>query len=304
MPAEKPVGVIGVGLMGTACAGRLRGAGFQVLGYDVDARKLEGLRSLGARAASSIAEVARECRQVVMAVFDTGQVEEAVEGLLAAQPAHVPSRLPGAVEPPALAVICVSTCDPDRIAALAARLPAHRLQFIESPVSGTSAQVARGDALGLVAGDRAAIDGARGVIEAIAPRWHHLGAAGNGGRAKLAINLILGINRAGLAEGLVFAERMGLPPDAFLAVARDSAAYSQVMDIKGKKMVGGDFSPQGYVHQSLKDFSLMLDQARKLKQQLPFGETYKALMEGCVARGEGELDNSAVIKEIRRRRIS
>jgi putative dehydrogenase len=303
MPAEKPVGVIGVGLMGTACAGRLRGAGFEVLGYDVDARKLEGLRPLGARAAGSIAEVARECQQVVLSVFDTGQVEEAVEGLLAAQAAHVPSRLPGEVEPPALAVICVSTCDPDRIAALAARLPAHRLHFIESPVSGTSDQVARGDALGLVAGDRAAIDAARGVIEAIAPRWHHLGAAGNGGRAKLAINLILGINRAGLAEGLVFAERLGLSPGAFLPVARDSAAYSQVMDIKGKKMVGGDFSPQGYVHQSLKDFSLMLDQARKLKQQLPFGETYKALMEGCVARGEGELDNSAVIKEIRRRRI-
>ena len=299
---RRPVGVIGVGLMGTACAGRLRGAGFEVLGYDVDPRKLDGLRSLGGRAAGSIAEIARECDQVVLAVFDTGQVEKAVEGLLTARPAHNPSRLPGAVEPPALAVICVSTCDPDRIAALAGRLPPGRLQFIESPVSGTSDQVARGDALGLVAGDRAAIEGARGVIEAIAPRWHHLGAAGNGGRAKLAINLILGINRAGLAEGLVFAERMGLPLDSFLSVARESAAYSQVMDIKGRKMVGSEFSPQGYVHQSLKDFSLMLEQARKLKQQLPLGETYKALMEGCVARGEAELDNSAVINEIRRRR--
>jgi 3-hydroxyisobutyrate dehydrogenase-like beta-hydroxyacid dehydrogenase len=198
--------------------------------------------------------------------------------------------------------VCVSTCDPDRIAALAGRIPAGRLRFIESPVSGTSDQVARGDALGLVAGDPDAAEGARAVIEAIAPRWHHLGAAGNGGRAKLAINLILGVNRAALAEGLVFAERMSLPADAFLAVARESAAYSQVMDIKGKKMVAGDFSPQGYVHQSLKDFSLMLEQARKLKQQLPFGETYRALMEGCVARGEGELDNSAVINEIRRRR--
>src|SRR5688572_7036261 len=294
MPTKKPVGLIGWGLMGTACAGRLRGAGFEVLGYDVDRRKLDGLRSPGGRPAGSIAEIARECDQVVLAVFDTGQVEEAVEGLLAARPADAP----------ALAVICVSTCDPDRIAALAGRLSPGRLQFIESPVSGTSDQVAPGDALGLVAGGRSAIAGARGVIEAIAPRWHHLGAAGNGGRAKLAINLILGINRAGLAEGLVFAERMGLPLDSFLSVARDSAAYSQVMDIKGRKMVGGEFSPQGYVHQSLKDFSLMLAQARRLKQQLPLGETYKSLMEGCVARGEAELDNSAVIKEIRRRRIS
>jgi 3-hydroxyisobutyrate dehydrogenase-like beta-hydroxyacid dehydrogenase len=290
----RPVGIVGVGLMGAACAKRLRAAGFDVLAYDVDAAKLAGALSLGARAAGSIAEIAGSCDRVVLAVFDTGQVEDAVEGprgLLAARPA----------EAAPLAVICVSTCDPDRIAALAGRIPADRLQFIESPVSGTSDQVARGDALGLVAGDRAAAEGARAVIEAIAPRWHHLGAAGNGARAKLAINLILGVNRAALAEGLVFAERMGLPPEAFLAVARESAAYSQIMDVKGKKMVGSDFSPQGYVHQSLKDFSLMLEQARKLNQQLPFGETYRALLEGCVAHGEGELDNSAIIKEIRRR---
>ena len=197
-------------------------------------------------------------------------------------------------------MLCVSTCDPDRIAALAARLP-RSLRFVESPVSGTSDQTARGESLGLIGGERAVVDSVRDVIEAIAPRWHYLGAAGNGGRAKLAVNLILGINRAGLAEGLVFAERMGLDAGAFLGVARDSAAYSQVMDIKGKKMTTGEFSPQGYVHQSLKDFTLMLDQARRVKQRLPFGETYKQLMDGCVAAGEGDLDNSAVIREIRRR---
>src|SRR5688572_17455107 len=102
MPAGKPVGLIGVGLMGTACAGRLRGGGFDVLGYDVDPRKLDGLRLLGGRAAGSIAEVARECEQAVLAVFDTGQVEDAVEALLAARPNAA-----------AFAVICVSTCDPD-----------------------------------------------------------------------------------------------------------------------------------------------------------------------------------------------
>jgi 3-hydroxyisobutyrate dehydrogenase-like beta-hydroxyacid dehydrogenase len=73
------------------------------------------------------------------------------------------------------------------------------------------------------------------------------------------------------------------------------------MDVKGGKMLAGDFSPQGYVHQSLKDFSLMLELARRLRQRLPLGETYKALMDGCVGAGEGDLDNSAVIKEIRRR---
>ena len=288
---KRPVGVIGTGLMGMACAKRLLGAGFDVVGYDVDAGKIKQVEALGARAVRSIPELARECDRIVLAVFNTDQVEDTVEG-------------PGgllATGAPSLTAICVSTCDPGRIVALAARLPAARLRFVEAPVSGTREQTARGEALGLIGGEPAAVEAARDVIVAIAPRWHHIGPTGSGGRAKLAINLILGINRAALAEGLVFAERMGLDPAAFLAVARESAAYSQIMDIKGKKMLAGDFSPQGYVAQSLKDFSLMLEQARRLKQQLPLGEVYKALMDGCVAAGEGNLDNSAVIREIRRR---
>ena len=67
-------------------------------------------------------------------------------------------------------------------------------------------------------------------------------------------------------------------------------------------MVLGDFAPQGFVAQSLKDFSLMAEQAQHIGQRLPLAETYTALMRGCVAQGEGELDNAAVINEIRRRR--
>jgi 3-hydroxyisobutyrate dehydrogenase-like beta-hydroxyacid dehydrogenase len=292
--ARRPVGVIGVGLMGMACSKRLLAAGFDVLGYDVDAGKRSRLETLGGIAAGSAAAIARECDTVVLAVFSTAQVEDTLEG-----PEGLLAGRPNDAAP--LTVICISTCDPERIAALTLRLPARRVRFVESPVSGTSDQVARGEALGLVAGERAAIDAAREVIEAIVPRWHYLGAAGNGGRTKLAINLILGINRAALAEGLVFAERMGLAPQTFLAVARDSAAYSQVMDIKGGKMVSGDFAPHGFVAQSLKDFALMAAEAKRLKQCLPLAETYTGLMQGCIAAGEGELDNSAVIKEIRRR---
>lgn len=292
--ARRPVGVIGTGLMGAACAKRLLAAGFDVLGYDIDAAKLKALAALGARAAPSVEDIARECDRVVLAVFNTDQVEQAIEGprgLVASRPSGTPP----------LVTICVSTCDPDRIAALAARLPADRVRYVEAPVSGTSEQTARGEALGLIGGEPSAVEAARDVIAAISPRWHHLGPVGNGGRAKLAINLILAINRDGLAEGLVFAERMGLDPAAFLAVARESAAYSQIMDVKGGKMIKGDFTPHGFVTQSLKDYSLMAAQARRAKQRLPLGETHASLLEGCIAAGEGGLDNSAVIREIRRR---
>src|SRR5262245_32933992 len=289
-----PVGVIGTGLMGTACAKRLLAAGFDVVGYDVELEKLLALAKHGARAAPSIEGIASACDRVVLAVFNTDQVEQVVEG-----PRGLAASRPSGAPP--LVAVCVSTCDPDRIAALAARLPAARVRLVEAPVSGTSEQTARGDALGLVGGGPSPVETVRDVIGWIAPRWRHVGAAGDGWRTKLAINRILGNNPAALAEGLVLAERMGLAPDRFLEAARDSAAYSQVMDIKGGKMISANFEPQGYVAQSLKDFSLMLEQARRLGQRLPLAEIYASLMEGCIAAGEGELDNSAVIREIRRR---
>lgn len=287
----KPVGLAGCGLMGTACAQRLRGAGLEVVGYDIDAGKAAALTAIGAGTAASLAELASRCDTVVLAVFNTDQAEASCDALAAARPAG---------QPP-LTAVCVSTCDPDRIAALAARLPAERLRLVEMPVSGTSDQTARGDALGLVGGDPAAAEAVKPVLDAICPRRHHLGTAGNGGRAKLAINLILGINRAALAEGLVFAQRMGLPLTPFLGVAKDSAAYSQIMDIKGAKMIAGDFTPHGKIAQTLKDFSLMLEVAEKLKQQLPLASTYTDIVEGCMRAGEAELDNAAVIREIGRR---
>ena len=129
----------------------------------------------------------------------------------------------------------------------------------------------------------------------------HIGRAGDGGRAKLAVNHILALNRLALAEGLVFAARLGLDPAAFLKVARSSAAASQVMDTKGPKMIAGEFSPEGRVRQSLKDAQLMLDQARKKGQKLPLLEIHADVLEACMRHGEGEHDNSIVIEEIRRR---
>jgi len=292
MISKPPIGVIGIGLMGMACAKRMRAAGLELLGYDVDAKKVDALVQLGGKPAASVAEIARACRKVVLAVFNTDQVEQTVDALVAAHPAGTPPII----------ALCVSTCDPDRISRLVARTPADKVQYVESPVSGTSGQTEKGDALGMIGGDPAAAEAAKDVLDAICPRRHHLGAAGNGGRAKLAINLILGVNRAALAEGLVFAQKLGLDPGAFLKVARESAAQSQVMDIKGPKMVSGDYTPHGFITQTRKDFLLMLEQAKARGQGLPLAETYVSIVNGCMAAGEGDLDNSAVIEEIRRRK--
>ena len=286
MAAVTPVGLIGIGLMGEVYARRLVAAGFAVVGFDVDPAKDERLIQIGARA-GSLADIARDCDPIVLAVFSTDQVEDVVERAL----------LPAAA---GKIVICTSTCDPDRIAALGARV-ADKLRFLEAPVSGTSEQVRNGDGVGLVGGDAPIAQAAASVLDALFPRRFHIGKIGDGGRTKLAVNLILGLNRLALAEGLVFAARLGLDPAAFLNVARSSAAASQVMATKGPKMVAGDFSPEGRVRQTLKDADLMLDQARKAGQRLPLLSVHADVLQACIRHGEGDADNSIVIEEIRRR---
>jgi 3-hydroxyisobutyrate dehydrogenase-like beta-hydroxyacid dehydrogenase len=224
-------------------------------------------------------------------VFSTEQVEDVVENHL----------LPALGDGSGKIVLCMSTCDPDRVAALAGRVIPRGIRYLDVPVSGTSDQVRRGDGVALIGGDVAIADEAKDVLDALFARRFHIGAVGDGGRAKLAVNLILGLNRLALAEGLVFAERLGLDPAAFLEVARGSASYSQVMETKGAKMVQGDFSPEGRVRQTLKDARLMLDQAAAAGQKLSMLELHAAVLEACVLAGEADLDNSAVIREVRRR---
>jgi len=286
MPALKSIGLIGLGLMGEVYASRLIAAGFDVIGFDLDAARNERLRQIGGRV-GSLADVARNGNPIVVAVFSTDQVEDVVERAL----------LPAAA---GKIVICTSTCDPDQLAALGARIE-KQLRFLEAPVSGTSAQVCHGDGVGLIGGDAQVAEAAAPILDVLFPKRFHMGKIGDGGRAKLAVNLILGLNRLALAEGLVFAARLGLDEAAFLDVARSSAAASQVMDTKGPKMVTGDFAPEGRVRQTLKDARLMIAQARKIGQELPLLAVHAAVLEACLRHGEGERDNSIVIEEIRRR---
>ena len=290
---DQSIGLIGLGFMGCALATRLLAAGFQVSGFDIDAAKIARLEALGGQAARSVVDVGLHCKRIVVAVYDTVQVEEVVvgnAGLASAARSHT--------------VLCTSTVEPERIAALAQCAAARGIHLVECPISGTSSQVRSGDGVGLLAGASEAIAGVRDILDAICPKRHIVGAPGDAARAKLAINLVLQLNRAALAEGLVFAERLGVDPAAFLAVLRDSPARSDVMDTKGEKMLRGDFSAQSRIAQTLKDAELMLSEARRLGQQLPLMELNAVLLAEAIAQGGGERDSAAVVEAICARRTA
>lgn len=283
-----PVGLIGVGLMGMAFAHRLRGAGLPVVGFDVDPARLEALVAIGGEKASSVDDVVRRCAIVLVVVFSADQADGVLGEIVASD--HRPRT-----------VVLSITCDPERTVALAQRAAAAGLRFLEAPVSGTSDQVLHGDGVGLLGGDLPDDGRLTAMFGALMPRRFYVGKVGDGAKAKLAVNLILNLNRLALAEGLVLAERMGLDVKTFFDIARGSAAYSQVMDTKGGKMVSRDFAPHGRAAQALKDVRLMLTQAAGAGQQLPGCEVAASLLESCVRQGEGDKDSTVIVEEIRRR---
>jgi putative dehydrogenase len=287
MATHPPVGIIGLGLLGSVLAARLIGAGIAVIGFDLDPAQRAALKDIGGDVAASAIQVIARCQTTLVAVYNAGQIE-----LLFDELGRKP-HLAGAV------MVCTTTCAPEDIVSIAARAADAGLGFVEAPISGTSAETRDGSALALVAGEIEAVDAVQGVLNVICPQQMRMGGIGNAARTKLALNLILQNNRAALAEGLAFAESMGLDAAAFLATARRSAAYSRVMDSKGEKMLARDFAPQSHIAQTLKDSELILEEARQQEQHLPMTLIQTGLLRSAITLVGPEADSSAVIEAIR-----
>jgi 3-hydroxyisobutyrate dehydrogenase-like beta-hydroxyacid dehydrogenase len=154
----------------------------------------------------------------------------------------------------------------------------------------------------MVGGEKKAYEQCLNIFQILGKNVFYLGDSGNGSKAKLASNLILGLNRLALAEGLVFAEKLGLDQKAFLELLKVTPAYSAAMDIKGKKMLDGDFTAQARLTQHHKDVSIILKYSEKLGQELPLSQVHLDVLKKAIEAGDGDLDNSAVIREIERRK--
>lgn len=285
------IGIVGLGLMGQALADRLLAAGTRVAGFDRESAKSERLAQRGGQACDSLAALFEAAADIVLCVFNAAQAREVAQAL--------PLR---ADSDRRMTVICTSTCDPADMADLGSLVEARGHDFIEMPISGSSQQFATGRAVGLVACRETVNEARSALIGAVCSEHRYLGPNfGDASRAKLAINLVLGVNRAALAEGLAFALNLGLEPQRFFEVLRGSAAYSQVMDIKGPLMLQGRFEPpQSRVDQSHKDFSLIVGLGEHVGLGLPFAREYRRMMQQCIDEGEAHLDNAIIIRAIER----
>ena len=287
--AGSPLGLIGVGLVGTAIAQRLLGAGWRVIGWDFDPGRCSALGAAGGTVAGGIAEVFAASDRILLSL-PTDEVVAAVlrdadDSLRAGQ-----------------VIVDTSTGAPESAVEQARRLSGRGVSYLDATVSGSSEQLRDGQAVLLVGAEEAAFRACRDLFASLAPTTFHTGPPGSGTRMKLVTNLVLGLNRAALAEGLAFAEAVGVAPSAALEVLRGSPAYSRAMDAKGRKMIEGDFAPQARLSQHLKDVRLILRSAGERGRPLPLSEAHRTLLERAEAAGWGDLDNSAIIKVLRESR--
>jgi 3-hydroxyisobutyrate dehydrogenase-like beta-hydroxyacid dehydrogenase len=284
---KKIVGLIGLGLMGRALSERLIANGVRVLGHDIARAAVSGFKQAGGLIAPDAGAVFGTCEIVILSLPTDTEVRAVLQEAAG-------SLRDGQI------ILDTTTGNPDSTTTLARELAARHVQYLDATLSGSSEQARQGQALWMVGGDREAFQRCADLFRILTNHLIHTGPSGTGAKMKLVTNLVLGLNRAALAEGLAFAGALGLNVEQTLEILRASMAYSRIMDSKGEKMLRGDFEPQARLSQHLKDVQLMLEAAAQAGQRLPFSQTHCEVLRLAELQGLGALDNSAIIEFLRK----
>ncbi|HEY6675167.1 MAG TPA: NAD(P)-dependent oxidoreductase [Terrimicrobium sp.] len=277
-------------LLGSAVASRLLKGGFVVAAYDSRPEQVKALQAQGLIAAASIAEAAAEADAVFTILPSLESVETTILGT------------GGLIEtaPQSCTVIQMSTVSPNLTRRLGNAVAAKTLGFLDAPMSGTSAMVERGDCAIFVAGDRSRAEACQPIFDAIARKTHYVGDAGMASLAKLATNLLVGLNTAALAEALVLGAKGGLAPGVLVEILKESAGASKMVDVRGPLMVSHRFDAQMKVDLFLKDFKLILEEGRRLEVPLPLTSVTQQLATATAVAGRGEEDLAAIVTTLER----
>jgi 3-hydroxyisobutyrate dehydrogenase-like beta-hydroxyacid dehydrogenase len=264
----KKISVIGLGLMGTPIATLLIKAGYRVTGFDIVKKQMSDLLPLGLRAVNSPKEAAKGADLILLSLPTWNAVLEAVEG----KEGVIHGMQKGAI------VVDTSTSPPWESKALGARLAKKGIDWMDVPISGSSAQARVGNMVFMAGGRRSVFEKIKPVLDRIGKKAVYAGKSGNGATLKLVINHTLYLNQAAAIEGLVLGLKVGLDPDVLYEVITSGAAASDLLIARGKDMLRGNFSPKGPVVLANKDLDLSLETARKLGVVLPVGALYQQLL--------------------------
>jgi len=283
MTEQTTVAFIGLGIMGGPMAANLVKAGFDVVGYNRSPEKVKELVEKGGRGAEDVASAVREADVVITMVPDSPDVEAVSAEIFA-----------GARE--GTLYIDMSTIRPDVAVRVAEAGREAGVRVLDAPVSGGEAGAVEGSLSIMVGGSAEDFADARPVLDAVGKTIVHVGPAGSGQTVKAANQLIVAGNIQLLAEAVVFLEAYGVDMRPALEVLGGGLAGSTVLARKGDGMLAREFKPGFRLALHHKDMGIVTSAAREAGVTIPLGAVVAQLVAAMVARGEGALDHSGLLK--------
>ena len=287
--ARRRIGFLGTGIMGFPMARRLARAGHEVRVWNRSREKAERLAAFDATVVASPAEAVRDA-EVVICMLSSGPVCDAV---LLGPAAALDHMVPGST------LVVMSSIPVQTAQAHARAAAARQIGYLDAPVSGGERGAADGALAILVGGEPAVLDRVRPVLEVLG-RPTHIGPAGTGELAKLVNQLIVAGTITVVAEALLLAERGGADPATVREAILGGFAHSTVLEQHAARMIADDFRPGGPARHQLKDTATAMALARAVGLELPVSALVDRLFADLVEHGDGDLDHSAVIRELRR----
>lgn len=280
------VGVVGLGIMGSAMSGHLLAAGFDVTGADPARSAVDALVARGGRPARDLAALARESAVVVTSLPSAAAALEVCRGLAAAKPSP-------------LVVVETSTLSLDVKQECRDLLAAAGVPLLDCPLSGTGAQARHRDLVVLGSGDGTAFERARPVLSAFARSVRFVGPFGHGTMMKLVANLLVSIHNASTAEAFALGAAAGLDPAVLYETIRDGAGGSVIFDKRGPLMAERAYRPAtARMSMFVKDVSLVQELAASFGVATPVLDATLPLYIKAVAAGWADADAAALLEII------
>ncbi len=282
---NETIGVIGLGIMGSAISANLLKAGFPVIGYDVVPERVQALAKRNGTGAGSCKEVAEKAEIVLTSLPSVAALEEVVGG----EDGLVAAGREG------LIVLEISTFP---IEAKQHALDALRLagsQLLDCPLSGTGAQAVHKDLAVYASGDRTSFETCRPVFDGFARAAYYLGEFGNGSRMKFVANLLVAIHNVAAAEAFVLGMKAGLDAETLYQVISDGAGTSRMFEVRGPLMVAGKYDEATMkVGVFQKDLDIISSFAEALKSPTPLLSKSAEIYAKALAEGRESQDTAAV----------
>ena len=281
--AQQIVGVVGLGIMGSAIARNIAELGTKVVGFDINVAVTDGLRTAGIEILPSAAEIAGRADIVLLSLPSVAALDAAVEDLSrGARKSLIVAEL-------STLPIAAKERARDALAIAGAIL-------LDCPLSGTGAQARTRDLIVYVSGDEAAFARCVPVFEKFAKGSHFLGAFGNGMKMKFVANLLVAIHNVAAAEALVMAEQCGLDPAlAYRVISSGGAATSRMFEVRGPMMVAGNYEPATMkIDVWQKDLTLIAEFAAATGSPTPLFSATLPLYAAALAQGMALKDTAAV----------